>query len=121
METTNPKTTLSATQSTDLPVIVEQTRDMDSLRAEFLADLDVGDSTHKLYGRVSRQFFSWLAESGRAFFKLERTDILAYKAHLKAKASSMRTIALYLGVVRIFFEWASKRKWILHNTITRHR
>lgn len=76
------------------------------LEREFYRNIDVSDTTRGNYVRIMRQFKRWVVESGLDINRLERADILAYKAWLKESARSETTVGAYLLVVRLFYRFA---------------
>ena len=84
----------------------------DSVVEMFLAQYDAKDSSIALYRRALRQFFAWIARTGRNTQTLTRADIVAYKKGLLSGAAtadgqprSALTAASYLNVVKVFYTW----------------
>lgn len=78
----------------------------------FLAQYDAADSSIALYRRALRQFFAWIARTGRNTAYMTRADIVAYKKGLltgeataDGQAKSPLTAASYLNAVRMFYKW----------------
>lgn len=82
--------------------------------SDYLANLDVRDSTKSQYRRNLKQFAAWMGATGRSFQSLTHADILAYSAYLQAPSKgsdtpklSPRTIGAYLVSVRGLFGYLS--------------
>ncbi len=76
---------------------------------DFLASLDVSDSSRATYTRSLKQFMGWLKDTGRQSLQLQREDILEYKASLKGKLSAY-TVNLYLSAVRKLYQWLESHR-----------
>ncbi len=75
----------------------------ESLR-DFLASLDIRQSSKKTYERQLKEFFGWCKRYN--ITRLEREDLLNYKTYLsKDKSLAAFTISGYLTAVRRYFEW----------------
>lgn len=83
---------------------------------DFLASLDVAESSKGTYTRSLRQFIGWLDETGRQSLQLEREDILAYKRELIEELSAY-TVNQYLTAVRKLYQWLESQK--IYPDITR--
>jgi integrase/recombinase XerD len=83
---------------------------------DFLASLDVAESSKATYTRSLRQFILWLDETGRQSLQLAREDILAYKSYLKEELS-VYTVNQYLTAVRKLYQWLESQK--IYPDITR--
>ena len=57
--------------------------DIQNLLEAFLSGLDVKESSRKLYGRTLKQFFTWIAHTGRNLSELTKADATEYKAYLE--------------------------------------
>lgn len=80
------------------------------LAEDFLADLDLSESSRDTYSRSMKQFISWLEETGReGRVDLLREDILAYKDYL-TKTKSSYTVSLYLTTVRKLYQYLESRR-----------
>lgn len=84
----------------------------DSVVEMFLAQYDAKDSSIALYRRALRQFFAWIARTGRNTQTLTRADIVAYKKGLLSgeatadgQPRSALTAASYLNAVKVFYTW----------------
>ena len=87
-----------------------RTPDIADLAEDFLADLDLSESSRETYSRSMRQFISWLEETGRGSrVDLLREDILAYKDYLISSKSSY-TVSLYLTTVRKLYQWLESKR-----------
>lgn len=87
-----------------------------AMAEDFLASLDVAESSRKTYTRSLRQFIGWLDETGRQSLQLAREDILAYKSYLK-ESLSVYTVNQYLTAVRKLYQWLESQK--IYPDITR--
>jgi integrase/recombinase XerD len=77
--------------------------------AQFIASLDVRDSSKQTYKRQLHEFIRWL--NNQQAHEITREMILAYKEYLKTeKALAAFTIAGYLTAIRRFFEWLESIK-----------
>jgi len=83
---------------------------------DFLASLDVAESSKATYTRSLRQFILWLDETGRHSLQLAREDILAYKRCLKEELS-VYTVNQYLTAVRKLYQWMESKR--IYPDITR--
>lgn len=83
---------------------------------DFLASLDVAESSKGTYTRSLRQFIGWLDETGRQSLQLQREDILAYKRGLLEELSAY-TVNQYLTAVRKLYQWLESQK--IYPDITR--
>lgn len=71
---------------------------------DFLASLDIRQSSKNTYSRQLKEFFGWCRTSN--ITTLGREEILKYKGYLSEKRSlASFTIAGYLTAVRRYFEW----------------
>ena len=94
----------------------------DSIVEMFLAQYDGKDSSIALYRRALRQFFAWVARTGRSTQYMTQADIVAYKKGLlsgKATADgqprSALTAACYLNAVKIFYAWLHNQNATITN------
>ena len=71
----------------------------------FLDFQDVRPSTKVTYTRALRQFFKWVADTGREFRAMRLNDILQFKQDLLDNQVSSNTINLYLTGVRKLYEF----------------
>lgn len=71
----------------------------------FFANIDVKELSKKEYGWALTQFKKWVVYQGLDINRLERADILAYKAYLEQSGKSESTMDFYLLVVRRFFQF----------------
>ena len=88
----------------------------EAVAEDFLASLDVAESSKDTYTRSLRQFISWLDDTGRQSLQLQREDILAYKRYLK-DSLSVYTVNQYLTAVRKLYQWLESQK--IYPDITR--
>lgn len=70
----------------------------------FLASLDIRQSSKNTYRRQLKEFFGWC--DSRQLAKIEREELLQYKVYLTEKRSlASFTISGYLTAVRRYFDW----------------
>ena len=74
----------------------------------FLSFQDVNHNTPLTYKRALRQFFGWVASTGRAINTLTRADVLQYKQDMRARQMSPNTINSYLTAIRRFFTFCEQ-------------
>ena len=80
--------------------------EIQNLLEAFLSGLDVKESSRKLYGRTLKQFFTWIAHTGRNLSELTKADATEYKAYLENELKlSPLTIGSYIVSLRKFYEW----------------
>ena len=86
--------------------------DKETVLSAFLAGIDAKEATKREYGKVVRQYFSWLESTGRDLSEVTQDDIIAWKDDLthRSEELSSQTVALYLAAVRRFYSWAESRK-----------
>lgn len=89
---------------------LEQRKSWRSLVANFIASLDVKESSRKLYTRTITQYFHWLYEQGKVIDQLTRLDILEYRDSLQRAGFSALTQGSYIIAVRKFYEWTEGEK-----------
>jgi len=89
----------------------------DDMAQDFLASLDISDSSRATYTRSLKQYIGWLAETGRERLQLQREDILAYKDFLQDMELSAYTVNLYLTAVRKLYQWLESKR--IYPDITR--
>ena len=99
-------------RSTDLTV---SQKPLEKLIEDFLADLDISDSSRYTYTRSLKQFILWIHETGKDRLDLQREDILEYKAYLASKSSYTQT--LYLTSIRKLYQWLESKR--IYPDITR--
>lgn len=75
------------------------------LEEAFLANTDVAAVSKKSYGWALNQFKKWVVYEGRNIERLERADVLAYKASLEGSGKSEATMDFYLLAVRQFYRF----------------
>lgn len=75
------------------------------LEKGFFANIDIRELSKKEYGWALNQFKKWVIYTGRNVNRLERADILAYKANLERSGRSESTMDFYLLVVRRFYQF----------------
>ncbi len=61
----------------------------EAMAEDFLASLDVAESSKATYTRSLRQFIDWLDDTDRKSLQLAREDILAYKELSEGQAVSL--------------------------------
>lgn len=111
-----------AHMKTDLNIIQVEPRDITyqpspgDMAEDFLASLDVSESTKATYTRSLKQFIGWLDETGRQSLQLQREDILEYKLTLKEELAAY-TVNLYLTAVRKLYQWLESSR--IYPDITR--
>jgi integrase/recombinase XerC/integrase/recombinase XerD len=88
----------------------------EAMAEDFLASLDVAESSKATYTRSLRQFIDWLDDTDRKSLQLAREDILAYKNYLKDRLS-VYTVNQYLTAVRKLYQWLESKK--IYPDITR--
>ena len=88
----------------------------EAMAEDFLASLDVAESSKATYTRSLRQFIDWLDDTDRKSLQLAREDILAYKNYLKDRLS-VYTVNQYLTAVRKLYQWLESQK--IYPDITR--
>lgn len=72
--------------------------------SDFLASLDIRQSSKNTYQRQLKEFFSWCTATGVT--TIHREDLLTYKGYLaKERSLAAFTISGYLTAVRRYFEW----------------
>lgn len=81
--------------------------DWDAALKEFLATLDVKESTKKTYKESLNQFHKFITSSGKQFSSLTEKDILEYKQHLISTKLQALTIRSYIVAVHKFYEWTA--------------
>lgn len=81
-------------------------RFFETVKSDFLNNLDVKDNTKKLYSTNLDYFKRWVVFEGKNIKCLSRADIYAYKAYLIEKRLSGNTIDSYLKAVRQFYRYA---------------
>lgn len=92
--------------------------EIQNLLEAFLSGLDVKESSRKLYGRTLKQFFTWIAHTGRNLSELTKADATEYKAYLENELKlSPLTIGSYIVSLRKFYEWIENEG--LYKNITR--
>lgn len=102
-----------------IPVITGEIVSTDSPEdkiSAFLDSLDVSEKSRSTYARSLRQFVSWMRDTGRHSFQLQREDILAYKDYL-ASSKSAYTVTLYLTSVRKLYQYLESQR--IYPDITR--
>lgn len=88
---------------------LEKVRGLDELLVQFLASLDIKESSKQTYARQLKEFFIWAQKNSS--INLEREDIIRYKQYLiEKKELSALTIGGYLTALRRFFEWLESVK-----------
>ena len=95
-----------------IPVITGEIVSADSPEdkiSAFLDSLDVAEKSRATYARSLRQFISWMRDTGRHSFQLQREDILAYKDYL-ASSKSAYTVTLYLTSVRKLYQYLESQR-----------
>ena len=95
-----------------IPVITGEIVSTDSPEdkiSAFLDSLDVAEKSRATYARSLRQFISWMRDTGRHSFQLQREDILAYKDYL-ASSKSAYTVTLYLTSVRKLYQYLESQR-----------
>ena len=70
--------------------------------AEFISYLDVSRKTIDTYRKALKQWVNWTRENG--ITSPTRENVIAYRDALK-ETHKGATVNLYLGVVRLFFQW----------------
>lgn len=85
-------------------LVVDPTLGFTALVDRFLAAMDVSEASKATYRRSLRQFFEWLTAAKPA--TLDRTTVLAFKAHLRDRKLSPLTVNNIMAAVRIFFAWS---------------
>lgn len=105
-------TTTDVTIASNAGIITAQNITADAVVDMFLQQYDAADSSIALYRRALRQFFAWVARTGRRTELLTRADIIDYKKGLlngEATADGQRksplTAASYLNAVKLFYTW----------------
>jgi integrase/recombinase XerC/integrase/recombinase XerD len=88
-----------------------------SLLEAYLSAQDVKQNSRENYRRTLRQFFAWIAATGRDLSGLSLPDTIAYKEHLLSSGKSALTVASYITSLRSFYGWAEANK--LYPNITR--
>lgn len=106
------QTTDTAIVTTGQQAIAAANITADAVVDMFLAQYDAADSSIALYRRALRQFFAWVARTGRNTAYMTRADIVAYKKGLQTgeaaadgQAKSPLTAASYLNAVKMFYTW----------------
>lgn len=106
------QTTDTAIVTTGQQAIAAANITADAVVDMFLAQYDAADSSIALYRRALRQFFAWVARTGRNTAYMTRADIVAYKKGLETgeaaadgQAKSPLTAASYLNAVKMFYTW----------------
>lgn len=97
------------TQQTSLQ---EHSLDTDIIVSAFLAQLDCKETSRNMYGRALRQYFAWIARTGRNLNCMTRADIIAYRDGLidgrttaDGQKRSTLTASAYLTALRLFYAW----------------
>ncbi len=83
---------------------------------DFLASLDIRQSSKSTYGRQLKEFFAWSVAQGVQAY--DRELILRYKEYLKTdRGLAALTMSGYLTAVRRYFEWLETKQ--VHRNIAR--
>lgn len=79
--------------------------------SEFLASLDIRQSSKYTYQRQLKEFFGWSAKQEMS--QMNREHLLRYKEYLKNERElAAFTIGGYLTAVRRFFDWLEATKFV---------
>lgn len=78
----------------------------EEVKKDFLVNLDVKDTTRKLYKTNLEYFQQWVVTTGKNITTLARSDVLEYKSSLIRKNLSGNTVESYLKAVRVFYRYA---------------
>lgn len=81
---------------------------------QWLSALDVSPESLRTYTKVIRDFEAWAAQEG--ITDPDEADVLAYKHDLESRVNertgqsfTTSTIQLYIGTIKRFFSWTSKK------------
>jgi len=75
---------------------------------QYLSEKDYSATTLKTYSYVLHYFWRYLAQQHRPATEPLRSDIIAYKRHMKESGLSSSTIDLYLVSLKGFFRWLAE-------------
>lgn len=91
-----------------------EARSLQQMEADFFAFVDVKPKSEATYRKGLKNFFGFVRERG--ILSPTRSDILAYKDHLKAEGLKATSIKIYLSSVKAFYNWASSELGALNPT-----
>lgn len=80
------------------------------LKKAFLKDMNVRNSSKDTYETCISNFFKWIEDTHQDLTQLQRADIIAYKENMRERGLSPLTIASYMTVIRLFYEWTETKK-----------
>lgn len=78
---------------------------IDELIPIFWHDVQVAESSKRVYGRSLKIFTNWLLENG--IERIDRRTIIDYKTSLDGRQLSVATKQNYFVAVKVLFEWLS--------------
>ncbi len=97
--------------STVTPQALTVQADVNEVIKAFATAQDVKPSSRTIYARIMRDFFGWVASTGRTASALTLADVIAYKEGLLAADKSALTVASHINALRRFYEWAEANKY----------